>query len=84
MVCEMSSPFRLIAAFMAVKRHSGGIKGKLSLSLIKHHTVKAYGIAEVWLCMLSISVLDGVERLASCPGPFIHRERALGTRWIGG
>lgn len=74
----------VLAAFVAVKHHSEGAELKLSLSLIKHHTIKACGLAEVWLCIHLISALDGVERLASCLGSFIHRERVLGTLWIGG
>jgi hypothetical protein len=73
----------VLAAFVAVKRHSEGVEVKWSLSLINNHTVKAYGTAEVWLCILLISALDGVERLASCPGSFIHWERAHGTHWLG-
>jgi len=30
------------------------------------------------------SALDGDEWSASCPGRFTPRERAPGTRWIGG
>jgi hypothetical protein len=52
------------------------VKAKLSLCffLTKHHIMKAY----------LTSALDGGEWSASRPGHFTPRERAPGTRWIGG
>jgi hypothetical protein len=60
------------------------VKAKLSLCLIKHHTMKTYwengGIAP--------RIIDlgtrWTEWSASRPGHFIPRERARGTHCIGG
>jgi hypothetical protein len=60
------------------------VKLKLSLCLTKHHAMKTYCGVEVQLHAFLISVLDGGEWSASRPGRFTARERAPGTRWIGG
>jgi hypothetical protein len=55
------------------------VKVKLSLRLTKHHAMKAYWGAEVWLHAFLTSALDGGEWSASRPVRFTPRERALGT-----
>jgi hypothetical protein len=72
-------PTQVVSCFCGCEASLRKCRGKVVLSLIKHHTMKAYEIAEVWLCILSVSALDGVERL----GLLINWEGALGTHWIG-
>jgi hypothetical protein len=52
--------------------------------LLEHHAMKAYWGAEVWLHAFLTPALDGGEWSGSRPSRFTPRERALGTRWIGG
>jgi len=57
---------------------------KLSLCLTKHHYLKTYGEAEVYLhSFLNYSVC-GSEWSASRADHFIPRERAHCTHWLGG
>jgi hypothetical protein len=46
--------------------------------------MKAYGGVDVYIHIFLTSVLVGGELSASSPGRFTPRERAPGTRWIGG
>jgi len=52
--------------------------------LIKHHAVKMYGEAEVYLHAFLISALDVDEWLLSRPSRFTPWERAPGTIYIRG
>jgi len=54
------------------------------LFLTKHHAMKTYWGAEVWLPAFLTSALDGGELSASRPGRFTPKERAPGTHWIAG
>jgi hypothetical protein len=47
-----------------------GKKGKISLIIIKHYAMKAYGGVNVQTHIFLISVRDGGEWLASRPGRF--------------
>jgi hypothetical protein len=49
------------------------------LSLIKIHTMKAYGEVQAQLQSLFNSAVDGGGWLASYPGSFTPRDRASGT-----
>jgi hypothetical protein len=46
--------------------------------------MKAYGGVDVYIHIFSTSALVRGERSVSRPGRFTPRERAPGTRWIGG
>lgn len=50
---------------------------KLSLSLIEHHSRRAYGGVEVWLHTVLALILIGGEWLALCPSCFIPRVKSL-------
>jgi hypothetical protein len=67
-----------------LKGTTGKCKVKLSLCLIKHHSIKTYGGVEVYLHAFLISALDGGEWSASHPGRYTNRERSPDTHWIGG
>jgi hypothetical protein len=62
------------------------VKLKLSLCyfLTEHHATKVYWGRWGAIHTFLISALAGDEWSASRPGPFTPRQRALGTRWIGG
>jgi hypothetical protein len=85
--------FQIICSHMAVKSvlravrplSPGRIKKvKLSLSLIKHYAMKAYGGVDVYIHIFLTSALAGGEWSASRPCRFTLGERAPGTHWIGG
>jgi hypothetical protein len=59
-------------------------KVKLSLCLIKHYAMKAYGGVDVWIHIFLTSALAGGEWSASFPCRFTLGERAPGTHRIGG
>jgi hypothetical protein len=60
------------------------VKAKLSLCLIKHYAMKAYGGVEVYIHVFLTSALVGGEWSASRPCRFTPGERDPGTHWIGG
>jgi len=55
----------------------------MSLFLIQHHEMKAYGRVEVWLYAFLISALDAYDCSALRSSRFIPSERALGPQCIG-
>jgi hypothetical protein len=59
-------------------------KVKLSLVLIKHHTMKMYRVVQVYFQSFLTSALDGVDWSDSQPGRFNSGESALSTHWTGG
>jgi hypothetical protein len=60
------------------------VKKKIVPDVTEHHATKVYWEWR-YISMHSLaSALDGGEWSASCPGRFTSRERAPGTRYIGG
>jgi hypothetical protein len=55
----------------------------LSLCLIKHYAMKAYGEMDVWIHIFLTSALVGGEWSPSRPGRFTAREWSPSTHGIG-
>jgi len=59
-----------------IQQQTVGVSIKLSLCIIKCHSMKRYGGVEAWLHTFLTLALDGGEWSGSCPGCFTLQERA--------